>query len=89
MIFTTFLAAVTCLKHEGFREEREWRAIYFPNRLGSSLMEHSTEVISGVPQIVYKLPLDEKVSTDIADLDFSRVFDQLDYWPDSVLVGAF
>jgi hypothetical protein len=77
MIFTTFLAAVTCLKHEGFREEREWRAIYSPNRLGSPLMEHSTEVISGVPQIVYKLPLDEKVSTDIADLDFSRVFDQL------------
>ena len=81
MIFTTFLAAVTCLKHEGFREEREWRAIYSPNRLGSSLMEHSTEVISGVPQIVYKLPLDEKVSTDIADLDFSLSIRSARYRP--------
>jgi len=77
MIFTTFLAAVTCLKHEGFKEEREWRAIYSPNRLGSSLMERSTEVIGGVPQIVYKLPLDEKVSADIGELDFSRIFDQI------------
>ena len=77
MVFTTFLAMVTCLKHEGFREEREWRVIYSPNRLSSPLMEHSTEVIGGVPQIVYKLPLDENISNAIADLDFSRVLDRL------------
>jgi Protein of unknown function (DUF2971) len=29
-VFTMLLAGVTCLKHEGFREEREWRAIYCP-----------------------------------------------------------
>jgi hypothetical protein len=28
--FYMLVAAVTCLKHEGFREEREWRAIYTP-----------------------------------------------------------
>jgi len=61
-VFMMLLAAVVCLKHEGFREEREWRAIYAPKFWPSTLMESSTEIISGIPQIVYKIPLDAKVS---------------------------
>jgi hypothetical protein len=79
-----FLFRVLCLKHEGFHEEREWRAIYAPT-LGayapipgpSQLMESSTEVVSGVPQVVYKVPLDASVSDQIADLDFTQIFDHL------------
>lgn len=48
-VFQMLLAAVTCLKHEGFHEEREWRAIYCPKLMPSELMELSTEVIGGVP----------------------------------------
>jgi hypothetical protein len=77
MVLTMFLAGVACLKHEGFREEREWRAIYSPNRRGSPLIESSTEIIRGVPQVVYKLPLDKSKSSDLADLDFSTLFDRL------------
>jgi hypothetical protein len=44
-VFSMLLAAVTCLKHEGFREEREWRAIYSPKRGPSPFMEASTKVI--------------------------------------------
>jgi hypothetical protein len=29
-VFNTLMSAVSCLKHEGFHEEREWRVIYFP-----------------------------------------------------------
>ena len=29
-VFRMLLAGVVCLKHEGFHEEREWRAIYQP-----------------------------------------------------------
>jgi len=61
-VFAMLMAGVVCLKHEGFREEREWRVIYAPKRLASPLMESSTEIIGGVPQIVYKVPLDETVS---------------------------
>ena len=32
MLFNMLLAAVVCLKHEGFHEEREWRVIYAPTR---------------------------------------------------------
>ncbi len=76
-IFTMLYAAVVCLKHPGFHEEIEWRVIHGPNRIPSPLVEHSTEFIAGVPQIVYKLPLDKTVSPALADLDLARIFDRL------------
>jgi hypothetical protein len=76
-VFNMFLAGVTCLKHEGFHEEREWRAIYSPKQQPSPLMDSSIEVIGGVPQPVYKIPLDVKVSPALATLDFATAFDRL------------
>ena len=68
------VTAVTCWKHEGFQEEREWRVIYAPQRSPSSLMESSLEVIGGIPQIIYKLPLDAKASDALTDLDVARAY---------------
>jgi len=76
-VFYMFVAAVTCLKHEGFREEREWRAIYTPKLRPSPLMESCTKVIAGVPQLIYKIPMDITVSPALADLDFAAIFDRL------------
>jgi hypothetical protein len=71
------LGGIANTKHKGFREEREWRAIYCPQFRASPFMESSVEAIGGVPQLVYKAPLDEKVSPSVADLDFARIFDRL------------
>jgi len=76
-VFMMLLAGVTCLKHEGFHEEREWRAIYCPKFNASPLMESAIEVVGGVPQLVYKLPLDATPSPALTDLDFSRMFHRL------------
>jgi len=76
-VFNMLVAGVACLKHEGFREEREWRVLYAPKRSPSPLMESSTEIIDGIPQIVYKIPLDVTVSDTLADLDLARMFDRL------------
>ena len=92
LVFMTFLSGVVCLKHEGFHEEKEWRAIYAPTRWPSPIMESSTEVVSGVPQVVYKVPLDGSVSDQIADLDFAQIFDHLIIGPTSYpwpIYGAF
>jgi hypothetical protein len=40
-------------------------------------MEFSTEVVAEIPQVVFKLPLDAKVSGHLADIDFSVMFDRL------------
>lgn len=75
-----------------FHEEREWRAVYTPKRLSSPIIESSTEIIAGVPQIVYKVPLDASASPRIADIDFAQVFDRIIIgptpypWP---IYGAF
>src|SRR5271155_1104413 len=71
MVFVTFLAGVTCLKHEGFNEEREWRAIYSPKLTPSSLIEFSIETVGGIPQPVYKIPLDATGDPALATLDLS------------------
>lgn len=76
-IFNMLLAGVTCLKHEGFREEREWRVLYAPKLWPSPHIEHAIETIGGIPQFIYKLPLDVTVSGDLENLDISRVFDRL------------
>jgi hypothetical protein len=76
-IFNMLVMDVVCLKHEGFREEREWRTIYAPHRWPSRLIESSTEVVSGIPQFVYKVPLDATVDPALKDLDFALVFDRV------------
>jgi hypothetical protein len=84
LIFHTFVAGVTCLKHEGFHEEREWRAICLANLYPTSkLIESSIEEVGLVPQRIYKIPLDESVSSTLSDLEFSRIFDRLIIGPSS------
>jgi hypothetical protein len=76
-VFNMLLTGVTCVKHKGFEEEREWRAIYMPKYAASPLMISSTEVVGGVPQIIYQIPLDESVSPALAELDLVSMFDRL------------
>jgi hypothetical protein len=68
----------TCLKHEGFQEEREWRVVHCPDfDVKSKLITSSVEPISGIPQLVYKLPLDKSIDPILEDIDFSNIFDRL------------
>lgn len=75
-IFTMLLVNVTCLKHHGFLEEREWRIFYSPKLWPSALVEQEIVVFGSVPQIVHKLPLDKNV-IGIEDIDFCNIFDRL------------
>lgn len=76
-VFTMLVAGVTCLKHEGFKEEREWRAIYSPKQRSSLFMKSSTKVVGGVPQVVYEIPIDATAAPVAADLDIAAMFDRL------------
>jgi hypothetical protein len=76
-VFNMLMTGVVCLKHEGFREEREWRLIYAPKRLSSPFMEPSTEIMGGIPQTIYEIPIDNTVEGIPGDLDLSKLFDRL------------
>ena len=57
-IFTMLVSGVTCFKHKGFKEELEWRAVYIPKLGTSNLIEPCCHLVRGIPQKVFKLPLD-------------------------------
>jgi hypothetical protein len=73
-IFQMLLTCTVCLKHYGFKEEQEWRIMYFPNLWHSPLVKSETKVIGGVPQKIYKLPFDATVASS---MDFSCMFERL------------
>ena len=58
-MFEAFKYAALCTKHPGFKEELEWRIVYLPTLEKSDKLVKSTEVISGIPQPVYKYSIRE------------------------------
>jgi hypothetical protein len=54
-----FHFSVLSTKHPGFAEEREWRVIHSPTFAPSSKILEAIEVISGVPQKIYKIKLED------------------------------
>lgn len=49
--------AALSTKHPGFAEEREWRVIYSPTMWNSARIQCSVTSVGGVPQRIYKIPL--------------------------------
>lgn len=78
VISSMILANVVCMKHKGFKEEREWRCVYLPkcltSEVSSRLIESCVEEVAGVPQVVYKIPLDSAVDPVLSDVDFCNIF---------------
>lgn len=92
MVAVTLTMAVVCLKHPGFKEEREWRGIYlssiFQPKLvnGEPVVKIEIEHIGGVPQQVAKLPLKNIPSLGVENFDITEVIDEViigpsPYWP--------
>ena len=76
-IFAVLTSAVVSLKHEGFAEEREWRIIHSPARRPSPHLKPSIEVVAGVPQQVYKIPLRSDAAAGLSNLDPDELIDRI------------
>ncbi|WP_204165548.1 DUF2971 domain-containing protein [Methylobacterium sp. 17Sr1-1] len=48
-----------CIKHPGFREEREWRVVYRPKDKSTDHISGDIVSVRGTPQQIYKLKLDD------------------------------
>lgn len=77
MAFFMLVLAALCLKHEGFKEEREWRVICLPHALPTKFVESSVEVVGGVPQTVYKIPLVDRPDDNIMGLEIPKLVDRV------------
>jgi hypothetical protein len=60
--------AAVCTKHPGFGKEVEWRVLHAPWWEKSAYLKKELEVVQGVPQAVYKIPL-----KDIPEAGLSRI----------------
>ncbi|MEE9913061.1 MAG: DUF2971 domain-containing protein [Deltaproteobacteria bacterium] len=76
-IFGMLLLTTVSLKHEGFREEREWRIIYLPEMMPSKLMLHTIETINGIPQSIYQIPLDDNQIENVDTLTIPKLFEKI------------
>lgn len=88
-IFHMLLIGVTRVKHEGFREEKEWRVVHCPRLYANALITTSSEIIGGVPQIVFRLPFDRSVDPILDDIDISKLFDRLIIGPSPYPAAMF
>lgn len=88
MLFFTAIAT----KHPGFSEEKEWRIFYRPNQQHSKVMEKRIEVLGGVPQVVYALPLKDDPENGLHGADIPSLLDRIIVGPTDypyVAVQAF
>jgi len=76
-IFYTLLMAAVSLKHEGFKEEKEWRVIYVPELNPSKLISRKIETIDGVPQNVYQIPLEDNPSENVVGVAIPELIDRI------------
>lgn len=69
--------AVLSTKHPAFIEEAEWRLIHAPYYERSDRVKGSTETINGLPQLVYKLPLQNIPHEGLTGLETAESLDRI------------
>lgn len=73
IIFYAMQFAVLSTKHPGFTEEQEWRVIHSPYDGGSAFVLPSAESVAGIPQVVYKLPLQNQDGMNMPEVELPKL----------------
>ena len=83
-VFLLLLLNTICLKHKGFLEEREWRVIHLPRHMANlpkhiipKTIESKIEIVNGVPQNIYQMPLEEKAADSKVGTELNQVIDKV------------
>ena len=76
-VFNMFRIAALCTKHLGFAEELEWRVHHQPDIEPSTIIHRQVEVVRGVPQLVYKIPLINHADKGLTGLEISQFLDHV------------
>jgi len=76
-LFQAFKMSALCTKHPGFHEEKEWRVIHSPTQEPSERVLCHTEVIGGVPQPVYKIPLRNFPDEGLEGVEVPELLDRI------------
>jgi hypothetical protein len=83
---------VLCVKHPGFKEEREWRLIYSPEFEQSPKVKGCIESIGGVPQQVYKISFKNIPESNLTNASLPECLDRIIIGPSddaTLLIDSF
>jgi hypothetical protein len=76
-IFGVFRTSVFSLKHQGFKEEREWRVVYTPSYERSKFLKKAIVSVRGAPQQIYKLPLENDPDQGLVGISIPDLLDRI------------
>ncbi|WP_165790696.1 DUF2971 domain-containing protein [Pleomorphomonas carboxyditropha] len=62
-----------CTKHPGFVEEKEWRIMHTEGIDEQGVLEVDVECVNGIPQPVYKMPLQSQPNLGIVGIDIPQL----------------
>jgi hypothetical protein len=71
-----FAFAAVCTKHPGFVEEMEWRIMHCPTWEISAHLQRAIKVIHGVPQPIYKIPL-QSIPNELVGIEIPALIDRI------------
>lgn len=75
--YRALVMATVSVKHRAFREEHEWRLIHLPMEQPSQYVRHDTEILGGVPQLIYKVPLQNVPSAGITGISIPDLLERI------------
>jgi hypothetical protein len=76
ILFHVLHFAAVSTKHLGFQEEREWRVIFNPEIYRETRVEKDIVSIKGMPQTIFKIPLQDDPQNDIINLEIPKLIDR-------------
>lgn len=77
IIYRALRFAILSSKHEGFEDERELRILCSPFGELSDWIKRDVEVVRGIPQLVYKIPLENKQGMNAPALSLNRMIHKI------------
>jgi hypothetical protein len=76
-LFNALHLAAISSKHPGFHEEREWRIVYNPRLQASDRMKREIVSIRGIPQIIYKIPLQDDPASGLIGAEVPKLIERV------------
>jgi Protein of unknown function (DUF2971) len=77
LLLEYFSTMTFTMKNKVFSEEKEWRIVYRPWWLSSNFLKLSIETVRGVPQPIYKFPLEDSQQFAISDISPEKLIEKI------------
>ena len=78
-----FFVMAVGIKHFGFSEEKEWRIVFRPTGYEDALLTRRIEIVRGVPQPMWALPLRHDPENNLYRADIPSLLDRIIIGPTS------